>query len=162
MLHVFRGLFVLICAVFGSRIGVEVYKIAWWQGALFGALVGATCGALEWAYARRFIAIISTVMFGLVVGFIVSFFIIGALDLIPALTPGPTEAAAKLYRDLGITFVFCFLSVVSILHAKDDFKIVIPFVELKREGKSLRPLVLDTSAIIDGRIADVLETRVVD
>src|SRR5688572_13637704 len=146
MLHALRALFVVICAILGSRIGIEVYKIDWWGGALFGALVGAACGALEWVYARRFIAVISTVMFGMVVGFVVSFFVIGALDLIPALAPGPHEASARIYRDLGVTFVFCFLSVLSILHAKDDFKFVIPFVELKREGKSQRPLVLDTSA----------------
>lgn len=162
MLHVFRGLFVVICAFLGSRIGIEVYQVSGWLGALAGAVIGATAGVAEWVYARRFIAIISTVMFGLVVGFLVSSFIIGTLDLIPALTPVQMEPVAKFYRALGITFVFSFLSVLVILHAKDDFKFVIPFVELRREGKSQRPLVLDTSAIIDGRIADILETKVID
>jgi uncharacterized protein YacL len=39
---------------------------------------------------------------------------------------------------------------------------VIPYVEFSRETKGARPLVLDTSVIIDGRIADVAETRVFD
>jgi uncharacterized protein YacL len=162
MLHAFRAIFVVICAIFGSLIGQDVYKVPSWEGVLAGAIIGATCAAFEWIYARRFIAILSTVMFGVVVGFIVSFFIIQALNLIPALSAEALPPTARVYRDLGITFVFCFLSVLSILHAKDDFKIVIPFIQLKAEGKTARPLVLDTSAIIDGRIADVLDTRVID
>jgi uncharacterized protein YacL len=45
---------------------------------------------------------------------------------------------------------------------KDDFKFVIPFVELKRESGGSKPAILDTSAIIDGRIADVIDTKVID
>jgi uncharacterized protein YacL len=39
---------------------------------------------------------------------------------------------------------------------------VIPYVEFSRQTKGLRPLVLDTSVIIDGRIADIAETRLFD
>jgi uncharacterized protein YacL len=163
MLHAFRGLFVLVCAILGSQIGVVVYKIPWFEGALFGAGVGLAFGLLEWVYARRFVGVISVVMFGIVVGAIVAFFVIGALDLIPALRPDDArDPTARVYRDFGIMFVMCFMFVLAILHAKDDFKFVIPFVELKREGKSLRPLIVDTSAIIDGRFADVIEAGFVD
>ncbi len=55
-----------------------------------------------------------------------------------------------------------FLSILTILHMKDDFKFVIPFVELKREKGSVKAVILDTSAIIDGRIADVMDTKVID
>jgi uncharacterized protein YacL len=39
---------------------------------------------------------------------------------------------------------------------------VIPYVEFSRQTKGLRPMVLDTSVIIDGRIADIAETRLFD
>src|SRR5260370_27023793 len=35
-------------------------------------------------------------------------------------------------------------------------------MEFSKEVKGTRPLVLDTSVVIDGRIADVAETRVID
>ena len=162
MLHVFRGIFIAICALMGWQIGVEIYKATWWEGTLLGTLIGICCIVLEMSFARRFISVISILMFGVVVGFVVSHFVIAALDLIPALRPDSFDPRARLYRDFGITFVFSFLSVLAILHTKDDFKFVIPFVELRREGKSGRPLLLDTSVIIDGRIADIMETRVID
>ncbi len=162
MLHVFRGIFIAVCALLGWQIGVEIYRAAWWEGTLLGTLIGICCIVLEMSFARRFISIISVLMFGVVVGFVVSHFVIAALDLIPALRPDSFDPRARLYRDFGITFVFSFLSVLAILHTKDDFKFVIPFVELRREGKSGRPLLLDTSVIIDGRIADIMETRVID
>src|SRR5262249_25969260 len=70
---------------------------------------------------------------------------------------------AKMYRNFAIAVVLSFLSVLTILHVKDDFKFVIPFVELKREGGGgSKSIILDTSVIIDGRIADLMDTKWID
>ncbi|MBS3733393.1 MAG: TRAM domain-containing protein [Phycisphaerae bacterium] len=61
---------------------------------------------------------------------------------------------------LGATAVF--LCVSFVLQTKDDFRFVIPYVEFSRQAKGTQPLLLDTSAIIDGRIADIAETRIFD
>ena len=50
----------------------------------------------------------------------------------------------------------------SCLQTKDDFRFIIPYVEFAKEVKGLKPYVLDTSVVIDGRIADIVETRVID
>ncbi len=159
MLHVARGLFIAVCALLGWNIGAEVYEAAWWQGMAVGATIGACCVVLELSFARRFIGVISVLMFGIVVGFIASHMVLTALDLIPGLRP---DAKTLVYRDFGVTFVLSFVCVLAILHAKDDFKFVIPFVELKREGPGGRPLLLDTSVVIDGRIADLVAARAFD
>jgi uncharacterized protein YacL len=39
---------------------------------------------------------------------------------------------------------------------------VIPYVEFSRELKGARPLVLDTSALIDGRLAELVSTSIVE
>src|SRR5205823_14167313 len=39
---------------------------------------------------------------------------------------------------------------------------IITYVEFSKQIKGARPLVLDTSVIIDGRIADICDTRFVD
>ena len=49
-----------------------------------------------------------------------------------------------------------------LLQTRDDFRFIIPYVEFQRKAKGLKPLVLDTSVVIDGRIADVLDTRVIE
>ena len=61
---------------------------------------------------------------------------------------------------LGASAVFLCTSFV--LQTKDDFRFIIPYVEFARESKGSRPLLLDTSAIIDGRIADIADTRVLE
>jgi uncharacterized protein YacL len=48
------------------------------------------------------------------------------------------------------------------LQTKDDFRFVIPYVEFSKEVKGGRPMVLDSSALIDGRVADVVETNIID
>jgi uncharacterized protein YacL len=58
--------------------------------------------------------------------------------------------------------VLPYLCITLILQTKDDFRFVIPYVEFARELKGGKPLVLDTSALIDGRISDIIETKIVD
>src|SRR5207244_6704341 len=41
-------------------------------------------------------------------------------------------------------------------------RFIIPYVEFSKQVKGGRPLLLDTSVIIDGRIADVCDTRLID
>src|SRR5205085_7869525 len=48
------------------------------------------------------------------------------------------------------------------LQTKDEFRFIIPYVEFSKQLKGQKPLVLDTSVIIDGRIADICETGVID
>jgi uncharacterized protein YacL len=49
-----------------------------------------------------------------------------------------------------------------LIQTKDDFRFLIPYVEFVRDTKGFRPLILDTSVIIDGRIEDLLATHVFD
>ncbi len=55
-----------------------------------------------------------------------------------------------------------YLCITFMMQTKDQFRFVIPYVEFQRELKGGRPMVLDSSALIDGRIADIIETHVVD
>jgi uncharacterized protein YacL len=63
---------------------------------------------------------------------------------------------------LGIGAIVCYSCISILLQTKDDFRFIIPYVEFAKEVKGLKPYVLDTSVVIDGRIADVVETRIVD
>ncbi len=78
--------------------------------------------------------------------------------LIVFLPESPTQLALN-----GIlTVIICYVCVSTLLQTKDDFRFIIPYMEFSKEIKGSRPLVLDTSVVIDGRIADVAETRVID
>ena len=58
--------------------------------------------------------------------------------------------------------VLCYTCVSLLMQTKDDFRFVIPYIEFAKEVKGLRPYLLDTSVVIDGRIADVVETSIFD
>lgn len=61
---------------------------------------------------------------------------------------------------LGLSAVF--LCVSFVMQTRDDFRFVIPYVEFQKQSKGTRPTLLDTSVIIDGRIADITDTRILD
>jgi uncharacterized protein YacL len=63
---------------------------------------------------------------------------------------------------LLLGMVLCYTCVSVLLQTKDDFRFIIPYVEFAREVKGRKPYVLDTSVVIDGRIADVVETNAFD
>jgi len=104
---------------------------------------------------RKRIELISAVYFGLLVGTLLSFLLNLAL--------APVVSAEFKGLTLMLTnLVLPYLCVTLLLQTKDDFRFIIPYIEFSREVKGGRPYLLDTSSIIDGRIADVIETRIID
>lgn len=109
---------------------------------------------------RKRIEVISAVYFGLLIGVLLSYLMSQAIS--------PVFAAMKsmaVYRDavvMVLTLVITYFSTSLLVQTRDDFRFVIPYVEFARELKGVRPLILDSSALIDGRIADVVETKILD
>jgi uncharacterized protein YacL len=56
--------------------------------------------------------------------------------------------------------LLCYICTSLLIQTRDDFRFLIPFVEFARDVKGLRPNLLDASAIIDGRIADLAESGI--
>ncbi|MFM8874099.1 MAG: PIN domain-containing protein, partial [Phycisphaerales bacterium] len=61
-----------------------------------------------------------------------------------------------------IGLVLVYLSVSVVLTTRDDFRVVIPYLEFARQVRGTRPLLLDTSVLVDGRIEDLGRTGIVD
>ncbi|MCP4374778.1 MAG: PIN/TRAM domain-containing protein [bacterium] len=61
---------------------------------------------------------------------------------------------------LGAASVYACVSIV--LQTRDDFRFIVPYVEFARESQGSRPLILDTSVIIDGRITGIAETGILE
>ena len=114
---------------------------------------------------RKSLSAISGVFFGLIVGMVIAFGLSLIIDLIArANIPGElTDAQRSVVSalKLAIGVVCCYLAVSFILQTKDDVRFVIPYVEFAKETKGGRPMVLDTSVIVDGRIADIANTRII-
>lgn len=104
---------------------------------------------------RKRIEVISAIYFGLLVGVLLGYLFWLAIEPV---IPSRYESGARI-----ITFlIFSYISVSLLLQTRDDFRFVIPYVEFSKEMKGGKPLILDSSALIDGRIADVVETGILD
>ena len=101
---------------------------------------------------------ISSLVFGLIVGVILAFL---SNSLVMLAFPEVDAAHERAIR-LILICVFCYFSVVLVFKTRHRFNFIIPYVEFHRQQKGPRAMVLDTSAIIDGRIADICETKVLD
>jgi uncharacterized protein YacL len=119
--------------------------------------IGVLTVATDMLIRNKQITTVSAVYFGLIVGLVM-----GTL-LSMVLEPLMGEYAGAMPRvRIVITLICCYFSVSTLLQTKDEFRFIIPYVEFSKQIKGGRPLVLDTSVIIDGRIADICDTRIID
>ena len=132
--------------------------------------------AIDIVSPRRKLAIFAGSFFGLLVGITIAYALSLVVGLLidnydqpgPQLTSGELLAFAK-NRDLVKSFidtmvaaVSCYLSISFILQTKDDFRFIIPYVEFSKQTKGARPMLLDTSVLIDGRIVDIAKTGLLE
>lgn len=110
---------------------------------------------------RKKIEVISCVYFGIFVGLFLTYVVGVALEPL-MLGPGFESSRLKSAITLVLGVIACYICISLLLQTRDDFRFIIPYVEFSKEVKGLKPLVLDTSIVIDGRIADLAETHVLD
>jgi len=161
-----RGLFLLACASIGYQ-GASLREATDpLLGILLGLGVGVAIILVEVFLSKRPIQSISAIVFGLIAGCLMAapFYMIAQLviseDIVAVLGMGRTQFLNLLLLWLIVTCSF--LGVMVIYKTRDRFRFIIPYVEFQREEKGTRPLLVDTSAVIDGRLADLCETGIFD
>jgi len=122
-------------------------------------LVSQSVTVIDLLIKRKRIELITSVYFGLLIGVLLSFLLMLAVG--PVIVSLRAQAWQPIIGALS-TLILSYMSTSFLLQTKDDFRFVIPYVEFARELKGGRPLILDSSALIDGRISDVVETRIID
>lgn len=111
---------------------------------------------------KKKLSALAGVFFGLLVGILISWGLAPVVDMVKdtySINVNPAGIAAIKWV-LGICV--CYLTISIIMRTKDDVRFVIPYVEFAKQTKGARPLILDTSAIIDGRIVDLCQSKLFD
>jgi uncharacterized protein YacL len=119
-------------------------------------LVSLVVVGLDMMIRKKRIEVISAVYFGLLIGVLLSYLFTIAME------PMLENSLFRSFISLGTMTVFCYTCVSLLLQTKDDFRFVIPYVEFARDLKGMKPLILDTSSIIDGRLAELVDTGIMD
>ena len=149
----------LLCAVAGYA--VSQYRPDIIDGGTYGVMIG-------WGLAGLLIAIdhslkgfslraFSSATFGLFLGMVMAWMVDRTELFIYA-----DEKTRWMIR-LGLFLSFGYLGMILAMRSnKEDFSLIIPYVRFKSQSKPENVLVLDTSVIIDGRIADLIEARFIE
>lgn len=163
LLYFIRFLFLITSTAFlllGLNLTVEKSEL---DILIFSIALGLTILAIiiEWLTPKKSLFTLTGVFFGLLVGMIISWAMNQVIIMMNDLYWELTEDTLR----MGIWFTdlcICYLCISIVIRTKDDFRFLVPYVEFTRQTRGLRPLVLDTSVIIDGRIADIAQTKLFD
>ena len=160
LLVVIRAIFILIVGGLGARLAQNADLTSPWWVFVLVLVLAVSVVLVDWLIPRKRVQTVSAVFFGVLVGLALGSLLESAID--PLLTSFNLRVPIKESILALLTVLVCYSCVSVLLQTKDDFRFIIPYVEFSREVKGSHPLVLDTSVIIDGRIADVAETRILD
>ena len=130
----------------------------WTPYGIFGGmmLLALSIIAIDVYTPRKRIEVISAVYFGLLVGILLTYLL--SVALAPLLQYSKHSGLVNML----MAWIFCYGCISLLIQTKDDFRFVIPYVEFARDLKGMRPLILDTSSIIDGRLAELADTSILD
>jgi uncharacterized protein YacL len=145
-----RIFFLMISGIIGYQIGIIN------QAPLLGVLACMTGGALliiiEANLRQVSVRGLSSMVFGLLLGIFMANLVSDIISLLPL-----GDVIKPILR-VVLTLVFSYLGAVMALRGKDEFNLIIPYVRFKRQDLKDGVILLDTSAIIDGRVSDIFKT----
>lgn len=154
-LFVIRLVFVVVCVLGGWLVSLAAPE--WHAHQVTAALIGFLLGVLTVlvdVFLKGFsLRGLSAVTFGLAAGSLVAF-LIGSSPLFEMGDP------QLVYLSRVGLFVLCtYLGTVIALRGKDEFQLVIPYVRFVPHEVDVPLVVVDTSALIDGRILKIREAN---
>lgn len=149
-----RAFFIVLCAAAGWLLCYTVSD--WDDNRLLAVSIGLGIGSLvvlvDIMLKGFSLRGLSAITFGIAVGSLIAYLI----HLSPLLEEGDPQVVFLVRLAL---FVICpYLATVIALRGKDEFNLVIPYVRFVPHDVDVPLVVVDTTALIDGRIARVCQT----
>src|SRR2546426_3679828 len=159
-LWVIRILFLSLCTVGGymvSQVRPEFVVLPF--SGVFGVAIGFGFGwlmiALDEMLKGFSLRAFSATTFGLLLGTVVALLIDRS-----GLFQYAEQTTTRWLIRLALFLSFGYIGIVLAMRSnKEDFSLIIPYVRFAKQNKPDNLLLLDTSVVIDGRIADLLEAN---
>lgn len=154
-----RLLFLGLCSVAGYAVSqVRPEYVGGSHAAIVGVLAGLFFGGflilLDELLKSFSLRAFSAVTFGLLLGMCVAMLIDNS-----GLFENAEPAQRWLIR-LGLFLSFGYIGIILAMRSnKEDFSLIIPYVRFRPQSQPDHLMLLDTSVIIDGRVADLIEAH---
>jgi uncharacterized protein YacL len=117
---------------------------------------------LEYILSRHLSGLVPSIILGFVLGGVSAWLLLILLSFLPGYAEWKLIEAEERSLQVGLTVICSYFWVTLIIQTRHTFKLSIPYVEFKRQGRGLRVMVLDSSTLIDGRIVDLAQTHLID
>src|SRR5262245_20712605 len=159
-LWVIRILFLGLCTIGGYAVSqVRPEFVGGTYSGLIGMVIGFGFGGLMIAVDEMLkgfsLRAFSATTFGLLLGTVVALLIDRS-----GLFEYTEHTATRWLIRLGLFLSFSYIGIVLAMRSnKEDFSLIIPYVRFAPQNKPDNLMLLDTSVIIDGRIADLIESN---
>ncbi len=176
MLRVVRAAFLILMVTFALLAALQQQQsdrkvfspdTRWWLpvGIFLGVAIVLFVAAIavDFATPKKKISSITGVMLGIIAGVLATAALGFVIDLLLESWVQNAQALDVL-RPIVISckvllgFTLCYIAVATILQTEDDFRLVVPYVEFAKQIRGVRPLLLDTTILIDGRIVEIAAT----
>ena len=170
LLTVLRSLFVIVMisvvvlTVASNRTGALDFDFSTVAGLLIAAVaLGLLVITVDALTPNKRLAWVVAIFVGTMLGLVGAVAVGSVIDLVA--DAWDLRESAAVYLGLGkvmLGIILVYLSISVVLTTRDDFRLVIPYVEFARQVRGARPLLLDTSVLVDGRFEDLGRTGIVD
>jgi len=125
------------------------------RGAVIGFGFGGLLIAIDEMVKGFSLRAFSAATFGLILGTLIAW-LVDRSQLFVYVDERPTRWLIRLSLFVGFSYIGM---VLAMRGNKEDFSLIIPFVRFTRQNSPEKLLLLDTSVIVDGRIADLIESN---
>jgi uncharacterized protein YacL len=160
ILWVIRIFFLALCTTAGYAVA-EIHPyyqgvhLAWLVGAAIGFGFGWVMIAIDEMLKGFSLRAFSATTFGLLLGTFVAL-LLDKSGLFEEVDEKPTRWLIRLSLFLAFGYIGIILAMRS---NKEDFSLIIPYVRFARQNQPDNLYLLDTSVVIDGRIADLIDAN---
>jgi len=159
-LWIIRIFFMSLCTLGGyavSQVQPEIVTGGGW-GAMMGFGFGGLMVAVDEMVKGFSLRAFSAATFGLFLGTVIAWMVDRSQLFIYA-----EDRPVRWLIRLGLFTGFAYIGMVLAMRSnKEDFMLIIPYVRFASQNKPENLLLLDTSVIVDGRIADLLEAKFIE
>src|SRR5919109_3666969 len=147
--NLLRVLFVTFCGVTGALVSSELLDNIM-PGLLFGLVLGLCVVLMDRLLKGISLRAFSSATCGLLLGLIFAT-LLNASQILRF-----QSETTQWWIRLVVYVVFAYFGMMLAMRSnRDEFSLIIPYVRFTRETLEHEPLIVDTSAIIDGRIAEL-------
>ena len=164
-LRILRIFFILLSIAGAWMISIVVpeWNDYTWLAIFIGLAIGVLVVLIDIMLKGFSLRGMSALTFGLFMGWACAH-LIGISPLFDLPFEGTDAASLQLIQNMylvriSLCVILMYLGAVIALRGKDEFNLVIPYVRFVPHGVEVPLVVVDTSALIDGRLAGICESR---